>query len=180
MNIRKTSIALCCTILLLFLPGCPPPATVENVDINSYLGRWYQVAGYPFFPTQNLVGVTADYSLLENGNIRVENRGFEGDFNGPENVIVGEARVVDPTTNAKLAVSFTQIFFGLFEGEYWIIRLAEDYSYAAVSDSKRNTLFILSRAPVLDENILNDLLDSLVMDGFDPERIVNFPQQATP
>ena len=165
-------------LILMTLAGCPPPpATVPNVEIDRYLGLWYQVAGYPFFATENLVGVTAEYSLLENGNVRVFNRGFEGDFNGPENTIIGEASVIDPSTNAKLTVRFPEIFFGLFAGEYWIIRLDEvDYNYAVVSDSMRNTLYILSRTPTLDQEILDELLDSLAMDGFDLERIQAFPQ----
>lgn len=172
--------ALGLTVLLITLPGCPPPATVDNVDIQRYLGLWYQVAGYSFFPTSDLVGVTAEYSLLENGNIRVVNRGFENNFDGPENIIIGEARVIDTVTNAKLAVNFPEILFGLIEGEYWIIRLdSTNYDYAVVSDSMRNTLFILSRTPILDQGTLNELIDSLVQDGFDPDRIQLFPQQVS-
>jgi apolipoprotein D and lipocalin family protein len=173
------------TLLLIMamvgLVGCPlPPETVEFVDIDRYRGLWYQVAGYPFFATDDLVGVTAEYDLLENGNVSVINRGFVGDFDGPEDVIFGEARIVDVNTNAKLAVRFPEILGGIFEGEYWIIRLDEvDYSYAVVSDSRRGTLYILSRTPVIDEILLEDILVSLSLDGFDIDRVLSFPQQTS-
>ena len=169
--------SLCLALVLLV--GCPPPPeTVASVDVDRYLGFWYQVAGYPFFATQDLVGVTAEYSQLENGNVRVFNRGREGDLDGPVDTIVGEARIVDMETNAKLAVRFPEILGGIFEGEYWIIRLDDvDYSYAVVTDSRRRTLFILSRTPTMDAALMDEIIESLAMDGFDADRIVMFAQQ---
>lgn len=169
------------SLVLLTLAGCPaPPDTVATVDINRYLGLWYQVAGYPFFPTNDLVGVTAEYALLESGNIRVFNRGFVGDFDGPEDTIIGDARVADSDTNAKLAVRFPEVLGGIFEAEYWIIRLDEEnYNWAVVSDSRRSTLFILSRTPTINATLLAELLDSLSMDGFDVDRIRSFPQMVS-
>jgi apolipoprotein D and lipocalin family protein len=165
-------------VALITLAGCPaPPEAVVSVDIDRYKGLWYQVAGYPFFATNNLVGITAEYTVLENGNVGVFNRGFVSDFDGPLDTVVGEARIVDTDTNAKLAVRFPEILGGIFEGEYWIIRLdEEEYTYAVVSDSRRNTLFILSRTPSIDGILFDELLDSLGADGFDVDRIQVFPQ----
>ena len=179
MNKQSIQRVFVVSLALVFLVGCPgPPATVTQVDIDRYLGLWYQVAGYPFFATDDLVGITAEYSLLENGNVQVLNKGFVGSFDGPLDTIVGEARVVDPATNAKLAVRFPEVLGGIFEGEYWIIRLDEvDYNYAVVSDSLRMTLFILSRTPTMEESVLNELLDSLAEDGFDISRVNLIPQQ---
>jgi apolipoprotein D and lipocalin family protein len=167
-----------CSFALICFAGCPtPPNTVPTVDINRYLGLWYQVAGYPFFPTNDLVGVTAEYELLDNGNVRVFNRGFVGDFDGPEDTIVGEARIVDTDTNAQLAVRFPEVLGGIFEAEYWIIRLDEEnYTWAVVSDSRRGTLFILSRTPTIESTLFDEILDGLSIDGFDIDRIRTFPQ----
>ncbi len=167
-------------VSVVTLAGCPPvPATVAFVDLERYAGLWYQVAGYEFFPTRDLVGITAEYNLLEDGRVQVINRGFVGDFDGEEDVIEGFAEVQDPVSNAKLSVSFPSVFFGLFEGEYWIIDLDdENYSYAVVSDSRRSTLFVLSRTPTLDETLLNAIIDDLVLRGYDEERILLFPQMA--
>ena len=98
--------------------GCgsmnPPLDVVEEVDIERYLGRWYEIARYPHWFETDCVGVTAEYSLREDGRIRVLNTCIESTLDGPERVIEGTARVVDPTTNAKLKVAF----FGPFEGDF--------------------------------------------------------------
>ncbi len=169
-------------VLLAVLPalyGCPmPPETVSSVDLDRYLGLWYEIASYPTFFNRDLVGTTAEYSLRDDGLIRVYNRAFVGDFDGPIDDIEGTARVVDTQTNAKLAVSFASVPFGnLFEGRYWIIDLDEEaYSYAVVSDPFRSTLFILSRSPQIDEAVLDAILDRLEAQGFDLTRLTYTPQ----
>lgn len=161
-----------------FLNGCPaPPETVARVDLNRYVGLWYQVAGYPFFATRDLVAITAEYSQQDDGSVRVLNRGRVKTFDGPEDTIEGVATVEDTTTNAKLSVRFPSVLGGLLPGEYWIVALDEvDYTYAAVSDSKRRTLFLLSRTPQMDPAVKASLIDRLVEKGFDRSRIENFPQ----
>ena len=161
------------------ISGCAPaPETVPTVDLNRYVGLWYQVAGYPFGPTDGMVGITAEYALREDGKVSVLNRGYMGSFDGPLESIEGVARVVDPESNAKLAVTFPSVFFGLFEGQYWIIDLdAEDYSYAVVSDPLRFTLFILTREPIVEEAFLDELIADLGARGFDTGRIERFAQR---
>ena len=177
-TIAKTAIV---ALTLVTLTGCPffnPPQTVASVDLDRYVGLWYQVAGYPFGPSADLVGITAEYTANDDGTIQVVNRGFEGGFDGPEDTIVGTARVVDEETNAKLAVSFGSVLGGLFEGQYWIIDLDEEnYSYAVVSDSFRTTLFILSRTPTMDQEVYDGILSRLEEQGFKLGRIVQIPQQ---
>ncbi len=179
-SISLGAIALVLVLTGGALSGCPsPPQTVTFVDLERYMGLWYQVAGYSFFPTRNLVGVTAEYTLQEDGTVRVVNRGFDGGFDGPEEVIEGTARVVDTTTNAKLEVIFPSILAGLLKGEYWIIALDDvDYSYAVVSDSRRATLFVLSRTPVMAPSVLDAIIEDLVARGYNRNRIVDFPQLA--
>ncbi len=167
-------------LAIFTLTGCPflnKPTTVASVDLDRYVGLWYQVAGYPFFPTNDLVGITAEYAKLPDGNVEVINRGFEGGFDGPEDTIVGVARVVDTETNAKLAVSFPSVLGGIFEGQYWIIDLDEDdYQYAVVSDGMKRTLFILSRTPVMEQAVYDGILARLAAQGFDLDRIMLTPQ----
>lgn len=179
--LRKPVHAMSAMLLMLSalaLTGCPkPPETVASVDLNRYVGLWYQVAGYPFPPSRDLVGITAEYTLLEDGTVQVLNRGFVGDFDGEEDVIEGIARVVDTETNARLAVTFPSVAGGLFSGQYWIIALDdENYSYAVVSDALRLTLFILSRTPELDPAVYEAILDDLEARGFNRNRIQTIPQ----
>lgn len=171
------------TMLLLaslMLAGCPLfPRTVEFVDLEQYTGHWYQVAGYPFGPSDGLVGITAEYALRDDSRISVRNAGFEEDFDGPLDVFDAVATVVDQRTNARLAVGL-----GLLPanrpgiGNYWIIDLdAETYQWSVVTDPLRRTLFILSRTPEMEPEVLDGILARLEEQNFDLERIVLIPQQ---
>lgn len=153
--------------LLAVLPGCarngPPPEVVEFVDVEQYVGLWYEIASNPVFFNADLVDVTAEYGLLDDGRVSVTNRGRRGDSDGPETSIEGTARVVDPVTNAKLSVSFANNIFSLFfPGQYWIVLLDDvDYQYAVVTDSFQMTLFILYREPDMPLELYEQLLDEL-------------------
>ena len=108
--------------------------------------------------------VTAEYILQPNKKwVKVINSGYK---NGRLKNIVGKAFISD-STNSKLRVQF----FWPFRGDYWIIDLAEDYSWAVVSDRKKSSLWILSRTPQLDEAILDQLMDKLMQLGYDKDRI---------
>lgn len=156
-------------------PQMMPPETVGYVDVSRYTGLWYQIASY-FNPNiGDLAGVTAEYTINQDGTVKVVNKGFVGDLDGTPVMIEGIARVVDEETNAKLAVSFPE--FGITEeSEYWIIELGEYYSHAVVTNSQRSSLFILNRRPTMDDATYQDIIDRLSRNGFDPEQIVKTPQ----
>ncbi len=168
-------------VVALFSTACPrkaPPDTVAFVDLTQYAGLWYEIASYPQFFNKGLVGTTAEYTLLDDGTVEVFNRGFEGDFDGPESTITGVASVKDTETNAKLDVRFPSVFGGIFPGPYWIIELDDvDYTYAVVSDPRCSTLFILSRTPTVDQDFLDELIGRLADRGFDPDQLNMTPQQ---
>ena len=148
------------------MSGCmsygPPPPTVAYVDIERYMGRWPEIASNPVFFNEDLVGVTAEYTLRDDGTVRVVNRGHVGTLDGPEESIEGTARVVDTETNSKLAVSFFPLLGRLTEGKYWIVVLDdENYQYAAVTDNRQNTLFILYREPAMPRELYEDMVARL-------------------
>lgn len=159
--------------------GCPqmiPPETVDFVDLERYTGLWYQIARY-FNPAEgDLAGVTAEYTLNADGTVKVVNSGLVGDLDGTPVTIEGVVQVVDPETNAKLSLRFTNPEVPDREFEYWIIELGEYYSYAVISNSTRSTLYIISRTPTMEESVYQDLIDRLAMRGFDPDSIVLTPQ----
>lgn len=161
----------------LGLTGCPPvfgppPETVAFVDVERYAGLWYEIASNPVFFNEDLVGVTAEYEVIAPGRISVENRGFEGSLDGPEDVIRGEARVVDTETNSKLKVRFNFLFGRLFEGNYWIVALDdENYEWAAVTDREQFTLFILSRTPEMEQERYDSILALLEEKNIDLSRL---------
>ncbi len=161
---------------LVATAGCMPLDTVEYVDLEQYAGLWYEIARYPVPFDEDSVAVTAEYTLLEDGTVRVVNRGLVGDLNGPPTSIEGIARVADPVSQAKLLVSFDRPGLEQVEGDYWIIELAEDYSHAVVSDPLRFTLYILSRTPTMDPALYAGVVERLVERGFDQDRIEPTPQ----
>ncbi len=146
--------------------------TVEHVDVKRYMGIWYELARIPHRFERGLVGVTAEYSLLEDGKVRVVNRGRKGGLDGMERRAQGVAEVVDPETNAKLKVSF----FWPFKGNYWIIELGSDYEYAVVGDESREYLWILSRTPQMEAGVYDELLRRAREKGFDVSRLEKVPQ----
>ena len=150
----------------------PEPATVEHVEIERYMGTWFEIAKLPQRFEKGLVGITATYSILPNGKVRVVNKGYVGDFNGSTRTAQGRAMVVDTKTNAKLRVSF----FWPFTGNYWILELGRDYEYAVVGEESREYLWILSRTPQMDEATYNDLLKRVQAKGFDVSKLEKTPQ----
>jgi len=146
---------------------------VEYVDVVRYMGTWFEIAKFPQRFEKGLVGITANYTLLPNGKVRVINRGYEGDFNGKLRTAKGKAWIVDTATNAKLKVSF----FWPFAGNYWILELGEDYEYVVVGDESRKYLWILSRTPQMDEAVYNELLKRVQDKGFDISKLEKNPQK---
>lgn len=161
---------LVCTSGCMSVPA-DAPETVSQVELPRYAGRWYEIASYPVFFNRGLTGVTAEYGVLPDGRVSVLNRGFKDALDGPESSIQGKARVVDPNTNSKLAVRFDQFPNNLFEGDYWIVVLDPDYQFAAVSDPRRYTLFILSRTPQMEESTYDNILGQLESNGFDLSKL---------
>lgn len=150
----------------------PPLETVDEVVVERYLGKWYEIAKYPNSFQAGCVGATAEYALRDDGRINVLNACFEGDLDGPARTIEGTARVVDKETNAKLKVSF----FGPFEGDYWIIGLDEEYEWALVGEPSRRFLWILSRSPRMDEETYASILALLPDLAYDANKLEITPQ----
>ncbi len=113
----------------------------RSVDIERYLGRWYELARYEAGFQRGCEAVTADYSRRDNGEIRVINSCRQDSVTGRERQSEGRARIVDTATGAKLQVSF----FGPFWGDYWVLDRAEDYSWAIVGEPSGRYLWLLHR-----------------------------------
>jgi apolipoprotein D and lipocalin family protein len=137
--------------IALLVPGCAAlgpkhsvgnsavPQPAKPVEIERYLGRWYEIARYEQGFQKDCDGVTADYSRRDDGGIKVVNTCRKPD--GKITDAAGKAKVVDPATSAKLKVSF----FGPFYGDYWVLDRAEDYSWAIVGEPSGRYLWLLAR-----------------------------------
>lgn len=146
--------------------------TVQSVDLERYMGNWYEIARIPNSFQKKCVGnVTANYTLRPDDTVRVVNRCLEED--GKTDMAEGIAKIVDPETNAKLKVSFVSIFgINLFWGNYWILYLDEDYKNAVVGDPKRKYGWILSRKKELSEKELEPMFKALRDNGYNTDDFV--------
>ena len=176
------AIILCLSVIGLFAQAAASksvPATVPTVDLKRYSGDWYEIARYPNrFQKECAGNVTANYSPKENGNITVANKCLKKD--GRISEALGEARIVDKTTNSKLKVRFAPGFLSFIPkvwGDFWILNLAPDYSYAVVGDPKRQYLWILNRTPQMDTATYESLLRSIEHQGFMPNKLVKTSQK---
>ena len=141
-----------------------PLTVVDSVDLQRYLGKWYEIASYPAWFQKGCTGSTAEYSLLPDGKIQVINRCRKDSLDGSLKESRGKAEIADTATNAKLKVWF----FWPFKGNYWIIDLSPDYQWAVVGEPSRKYLWILSRTPTMDEAIYQGILERLAQKGYDP------------
>jgi len=172
---------ICIIAGVLPLAGClgpriDPGIPTANVDLERYVGKWYEIASIPTWFSRNLVCVTATYTPMDDGRIEVLNKGFRNSPEGQLSQIRGTARVPDPNVPGRLRVSF----FPPFSSAYNVIALdEEEYSYAMVTSSTTNFLWILSRTPELDSSVYESLVSLAEMWGFPVERLEMTPQICT-
>lgn len=145
-----------------------PLQTVDNVDLNRYAGKWYEIASFPASFQRNCTCTTAEYTVTDKGYVEVLNKCNKKSPQGRLAKAHGKAYVVDTTTNARLKVTFFKPFYG----DYNIIDLAPDYSYAVVGTVNRNYMWVLSRKPVIDDAVYNGILSRATAKGFDTNRLV--------
>lgn len=141
--------------------------TVPSVDLQRYLGKWYEIASIPqFFQKQCVGDVTAEYAM-EGDNIAVTNSCRTA--NGERSVAHGQARVVDKLSRSKLEVTFVNLFGWryMFGGAYWIIDLAPDYHYAVIGHPDRTYAWILAATPSLPQQELVGIAARMQANGYD-------------
>lgn len=141
-----------------------PLQTVQKVEVKRYMGKWYEIASFPQRFQKGCSCTVAEYTLNENGTVKVDN---SCTAYGKKKQSIGKAKVVDKETNAKLKVTF----FWPFWGKYWIIDLADDYSYAVVGHPNREYLWILSRKPQMDKDVYNGIVERAKAKGFDVSKL---------
>ena len=159
----------------MIVPG--PVKTVPVVDLDRYVGTWFEVARFDNVFQRGCAGdVTATYAKRPDGRLDVINRCRRAD--GSMTTAAGVARVVDITTRAKLKVRFAPAFLSwlpMVWGDYWIIGLADDYSWVVVGTPDREYLWILSRTPALDDSIYQELVTFGRRLGFPTEHLLRAP-----
>lgn len=150
-------------------------SVVPNLDVERYMGTWYEIGRYDISFEKGLVGVTANYKLLDNGTIQVINTGYKDSLDGQIDIIEGKAKRRDKdATDGALKVSFFLDFYA----QYNVMELAPDYSWALVGSKTDKYLWILSRTPSMNTNDIETVLRLAANRGYDTSKILWVEQPA--
>ena len=163
-------------LLIVLLGGCVSVpqnvAPVDGFELNRYLGKWYEIARLDHSFERGLANITAEYSLREDGGVKVVNRGFsavEKKWKEAE----GKAYFVRDPQEGYLKVSF----FGPFYGAYIVFELdKEDYQYAFITSYDKSYLWLLARTPAVSDEVLNRFVQKSGELGFATDKLI-FPKQ---
>jgi len=174
---RRFSIWL---LTLALIPGlffsCTgrPPAddhSVGSVDLDRYIGRWYEIASLPAPFQKDCHCTTAEY-ILKGDYLRVINRCRRGSNRGELDEAKGKAWPVKGSHNSRLKVSF----FWPFKGDYWVIALDKDYQWVMVGHPQRKYLWLLSRKPKISRELYDSLVEGAASLGYQVERLKTMDQ----
>ncbi|EHN68232.1 lipocalin family protein [Aliivibrio fischeri] len=164
-------------VILMMLNGClGMPKGVEPVtgfELNRYLGTWYEIARLDHSFEDGLSQVSAEYSINEDGSVKVINRGFS-DQDQQWNEALGKAKFVDGSDEGYLKVSF----FGPFYGSYVVFELdKENYQYAFVSGPDLDYLWLLSRTKKVDQEVIERFVSTAQSLGFKTNELIFVEQK---
>ncbi|MCX5831615.1 MAG: lipocalin family protein [Deltaproteobacteria bacterium] len=164
-------------LLCLFLTGCvgipEHVKPVNNFNIEKYLGKWFEIARLDHSFEQGLTRVTAEYSLRDDGGVKVINRGYSSKENKWKEA-TGKAYFVRGTAQGYLKVSF----FGPFYGSYIVFELDhENYQYSLVCGPDKSYLWLLARTTKIDQDKKNILIARAAALGFDTSKLIFIDHQ---
>lgn len=172
--ILQTTMMILFATLLTGCTGIPQGITpVKPFDVNRYLGKWYEIARLDHRFERGLSHVAADYSLNDDGSIRVINSGYS---NGVRSQSEGKAYFVRDNDEGYLKVSF----FGPFYGSYVIFELDANYQYAFITGNSRDYLWLLARTPTVSEALKEHFIQKAKALGFDTDQLIFVDQSALP
>ena len=163
---RKTMVFVCAAMVAL--TGCVGVPKVDNapvaaLDLNRYLGEWYEIARFDHSFERGVERAKAKYSLKDDGTIEVVNSGIK---DGKPKTAIGKGKTTD--TPGLLRVSF----FGPFYADYRVMLIDKDYSHALVGSGSADYLWILSRTSGLSETAKSELLYEARRRGYDTGKLI--------
>jgi apolipoprotein D and lipocalin family protein len=178
MNLHKWFLQVVLIISVGLLSACTSVPEgiqpVNNFELPRYLGKWYEIARFDHSFEEGLEQVTADYSMRDDGGVKVLNRGFSPE-KGQWDEAEGKAYFVKNSDVGHLKVSF----FGPFYASYVIFLLDKtDYNYAVITGPNRDYLWILARNPQLSTDVQTAVLQKARDAGFQTERLIWVKQKS--
>ena len=148
-----------------------PLDTADNLVIEKYLGKWYEIAVIPFYWERDCLCTYANYSLNTDGSIKVQNSCKYKSLDANFTTMTATAWVAE--SPSKLQVEF----FYPFDARYWVLRIDNNHTYALIGEPTRKYLWILSRTPTLDTKTFNDLITYARLVGFPVDKLVKTVQE---
>lgn len=160
-------------VLVIGLVSCGGTLTVDNsvvetLDLNRFLGEWYEIARFDHSFERGMDFCKANYTLREDGKIDVLNTGIK---DGEPSEAKGKGKLTD--TPALLRVSF----FGPFYADYRVMLLDSAYQYALIGSGSDDYLWILSRTPKLTEDVKATILSEAKRRGYASEKLIWVKQE---
>ena len=143
-------------------------STVKELDLERYMGTWYEIARFDHSFERGLVGVTATYELRSDGKITVINAGYKNSLEGKYKTAKGKAKQPNPNEPGKLKVAF----FMFFSADYFILELDEEYQWVLICSSSDKYLWILSRTPSLEQETLDEILEKAKVRGYETDKLI--------
>jgi apolipoprotein D and lipocalin family protein len=143
------------------------PQPAKPVELQRYLGKWYELARYEAGFQKGCEAVTAEYSLSAPDRIRVVNSCRQNSVDGKQRYAVGKAKIVANSGNAKLRVSF----FGPFYGDYWVLDRADDYNWAIIGEPSGRYLWLLNRQPSPSTTVKEAMAQRAAELGYDTKML---------
>lgn len=153
-----------------------PVEAVNAVDLQRYLGTWFEIASTPMFFTRGCHASTATYSLRDDGDVRVVNACRRGSLDGEPSQVEGKAWVPNAAAPGELKVQFQWPF----SDHYWILELGDDYEYAVVGHPDRAYLWVLARDPWMEPTLYDAILQRMATVGYDLGELQRTAQPAKP
>jgi apolipoprotein D and lipocalin family protein len=146
--------------------------TVRDFELNKYLGTWYEIARFPHSFEKDLIGVTATYSLKDDGGLKVLNQGYKKSFSGDLKTAIGKGKITSDPGKLKVA------FFLFFYADYNILELdSANYQWALIGSSTPKYLWILSRTPHMEKELYSNLTEKAKSRGYDISKLILVPQR---
>ena len=181
LNLAKITFAMAIgasSILTLAHAQTEPLQAVEKIELNKYLGTWHEVVRKPlYFQRKCDSNVTANYSLNENGNIKVDNSCYTKD--GKFKQTIGEAFVQNAPSNSKLKVSFLPKiirWLPVGRGDYWVLKIDENYETVLVGEPDKKYMWILSRSQQPQPEVVQEYLNYAESIGYDLSDVIKTKQ----
>jgi apolipoprotein D and lipocalin family protein len=154
--------------------GCGSNAPLDvapGVDLSRVSGKWYEIARLPRTTQTDCHGTTAFYTQNADGTMTFVNQCNVGGPTGPLDTVTMSAMVPDPSVPAKMALDVAG-----FTGDYWILEVGTNYEYAVVGHPSRQYLWVLSRTPTLDADVLGGVVSRAQANHFDTAQLQYTPQ----